>query len=312
MNLNISSETLNKGIDAARDAAKEFLGKLIMPSVEEVGLLIQDKVKMWRLNNQIKMLNKARTICEQNKINIRSISPKLIAPLLEGASLEEDENMQEKWAALLSNLIDSEQNIQNHVFPYMLSQLSSNEVSALDEFFSECGKQREAFSRQLKELLQKKDGRISEINEQKTNLLARINQHQVEIAQLSDDELIGLTTQKQKLDEELDRFVTDEVRFKKGIKAPMRIPSGELKQFEISNLVRLGLIKEVKEFYANAQPVEIPNHTTRGLAFLKPKTQLNITVDLESETQYFITELGEMFIQACKEKKRARYVGEQK
>ena len=36
------------------DLAKEFLQKLIGPSVEELGLLFSDNVKLWRLKNQIR------------------------------------------------------------------------------------------------------------------------------------------------------------------------------------------------------------------------------------------------------------------
>ena len=36
-----------------------------------------------------------------------------------------------EWAILLGNMVDSEQNIENHVFPYILSQISSNEFEAV-------------------------------------------------------------------------------------------------------------------------------------------------------------------------------------
>src|SRR5688572_28538552 len=100
--LDISSTTIEKGIDAAKD----FLGKLIMPAVEETGLLVKDRVTMWRFNNQIKMLNKAKAICDKYEINPKNISLKLVAPLLEYSGMEEDDAMQNKWAILLSNLVD--------------------------------------------------------------------------------------------------------------------------------------------------------------------------------------------------------------
>ena len=111
--LNITSTAIEKGIDVVKD----FVDKLITPPVEEFGLLLKDKVKSWRFSNQVNILLKAKKICEDKNINIKSISLKLLCPLLENASLEENDELQDKWAILLSNLVDSEQNIQNHVLP---------------------------------------------------------------------------------------------------------------------------------------------------------------------------------------------------
>ncbi|WP_310992582.1 hypothetical protein [Aequorivita marina] len=40
---NIKSSTVEKGLELAQD----FLGKLIFPAIEEVGLLVADNVKVW-------------------------------------------------------------------------------------------------------------------------------------------------------------------------------------------------------------------------------------------------------------------------
>lgn len=45
--------------------------------------------------------------------------------------MEEDENLQEKWRNLLINYVDSTKNFSSSVYPYLLSQLSSNEVTFL-------------------------------------------------------------------------------------------------------------------------------------------------------------------------------------
>src|SRR5690349_9940374 len=126
--IDITSSALEKGLDIAKD----FLDKLIIPTVEETGLLLKDKVTMWRFNNQIKMLNKAKAVCEANAIDPKTVSLKVLCPLLDYAGLEEDEVLQDKWALLLSNIVDSEQNIENHVFPYILSQISRNELLSLE------------------------------------------------------------------------------------------------------------------------------------------------------------------------------------
>src|SRR5687768_8495062 len=106
--INITSSAVEKALDGA----KNFLGRLIVPAVEEAGLLLKVQVTLWRFKRQVGMLNKASTICEKNNISPKQISLKLLCPLLEYSGLEEDETLHDKWAILLSNMVDSEQNIE--------------------------------------------------------------------------------------------------------------------------------------------------------------------------------------------------------
>ena len=103
-----------------------------MPTVEETGLLLKDRVMFWRLRNQLRMLQKAEDHCVKNKIDPKRISLKVMFPLLDYSSLEEDDVLLDKWAILLANMVDSEQNIENHVFPYILSQISIKEFQILE------------------------------------------------------------------------------------------------------------------------------------------------------------------------------------
>src|SRR5829696_7046169 len=98
--LNIKSSTIEKGLELA----KEFLGKLISPTIEETGLLISDNIKFLRFKNQVRILLKAKNYVEKNNIPIKEISIKILVPLLDKASLEEDEVLQDKWAKMLVNM----------------------------------------------------------------------------------------------------------------------------------------------------------------------------------------------------------------
>src|SRR5688500_4034060 len=95
--INIKSSTIEKGLELA----KEFLGKLISPIIEEVGLLISDNIKFLRFKNQVKILLKAKDYVEKRNISIKEIPIKILVPLLEKASLEDNEPLQEKWAKML-------------------------------------------------------------------------------------------------------------------------------------------------------------------------------------------------------------------
>lgn len=63
----------------------------------------------------------------------------------------------------------------------------------------------------------------------------------------------------------------------------------------------MGLVKNVKDFYANSQTLEIPHEAEpqRGRYI-----NVDIDIDVESNEDNVMTELGMLFIKACKEKKR--------
>lgn len=67
--IDITSTAVEKGIDTA----KSFLDKLIMPAIEETGLLLKDQVTMWKFKNQVRMLNKAKAHCEKHNISPKTI-----------------------------------------------------------------------------------------------------------------------------------------------------------------------------------------------------------------------------------------------
>lgn len=127
--INIKSSTIEKGLELA----KEFLGKLIGPTIEEIGLLVADNIKYLRFKNQVKILLKAREHVAKRNLNLKELPVKILVPLLEQSSLEENEELQEKWANMLTNMVDSEQNLQNQIFPYLLGQISIEEYSQLKQ-----------------------------------------------------------------------------------------------------------------------------------------------------------------------------------
>lgn len=128
--LNIKSSTLEKGLEVVSGFLKTIIGK----PAEEFGLMLADNVKLWRLNNQIRNLKKVQKICEKAKIKTKQVDLKVLMPYLESVSLEENDELQNLWANLFVNYIDSNKNLATHVYPSILSQLSSDEVKLLKYF----------------------------------------------------------------------------------------------------------------------------------------------------------------------------------
>ena len=129
--INIKSSTIEKGLDLA----KEFIQSVMKPSLDEVGELFADKVKLWRVNNQIRNVEKVKAIIEKEGITTKAINMKVLFPYLDAVGLEEDETLQEMWANLFVNYIDTEKNLTLTVYPEILRQISAIEAKVLDSLF---------------------------------------------------------------------------------------------------------------------------------------------------------------------------------
>lgn len=121
---------------AAVKRAFSFLEVLLIPPCQEVGLLAQDQVRYWRFKNQIRILNKAQDFLQKNDVSPTKVSLKTLVPLLEYGSLEEDQTMQEKWAALLAKAANPKYSYDPIVaYIEILKQLSPLEAKVLDLMF---------------------------------------------------------------------------------------------------------------------------------------------------------------------------------
>lgn len=129
--LDITSTALEKSVELV----KGFIEKLTGSAFEEIGLMWSDNIKMKRFQNQIKILTKAQKIIEESGINTKQISLKTLVPLLEYSSLEEEETLQEKWSNLIVNFADASVKYESSIYPYILNQLSSEEITVLDGMY---------------------------------------------------------------------------------------------------------------------------------------------------------------------------------
>ena len=290
--LDVSSSVVEKGIDIARG----FIDKLVSPPIEELGLLVKDHISYWRFSNQIKILNKAKAICERNNISVKAIPPKLLCPYLDNASLEDDEDLQDKWATLLVNMVDSKQNMQNHVFPYILSQLSKEEFNLLESVLLEKINRISELEKELFDFLTNRSG----VEEKLKLKVIELNQ---KLQELSPNGKYIFSPEAQKIrssirsaEIELNSFEYRESILKRRIAAPQIIPEQNIKEFEMANIIRLGLAKVVYEASAGKQSIDIPGGEPDSY------TSVDFDIEIDTETSTILTELGDLFIDACREK----------
>lgn len=279
MDIDIHSSTFNKFLDLAKD----FIGPLIKPTIEELGLLSKERVAAWRLRNQVKTLVKAKELCEEKGINPGFISVKVLTPLLDNIALEEEDYLQGKWAYLIANLLDTSKNIQNHVLPNILSQMSSNEFQFLEHEYLDQEKRIGVMQKDYAE-------------------------YEIEYLEYEKMATSKISDLDKKLDEDLDREVRDNILNERNslswelsdkrrnldqkeaaLVSPIELKINKVEKVELINLTRLGLVK------VEQRTVSVLSNS--GL-FKFARQSGKIDISSVDERHYF-SELGIYLVEVC-------------
>jgi hypothetical protein len=118
------------GVEAALKPFADMLEKIAGPAAEEFGLTLKDHVRVFRLKRQIRLFKRVEEMLAEAKMEAGRVPFKLLLPMVENASIEENNELQDRWAAMLAN---SAVNRDVHPsFPEILKQLSEKEVAYLD------------------------------------------------------------------------------------------------------------------------------------------------------------------------------------
>src|SRR6266576_1569244 len=92
-------------------AAIPFTGivkRVLGPAADELAEMWRDQVRLYRYERQLKCVEKAERMAKDAGFTPQAVPPKILFPLLEGASFEEDETLHTMWAALLANAASPE------------------------------------------------------------------------------------------------------------------------------------------------------------------------------------------------------------
>ena len=135
-------ETAKTVVDKTLSGVECFLSTVCLPALEELGMMLQDNVRTWRLKNILNVLKKAegRLMFQDNKIQLKA-NPKVALSIIDNASLIEDDILQDWWAGLFaSSCTEDGRDDQNLIFANLLSGLTSFEVKLLSYCCANCKK----------------------------------------------------------------------------------------------------------------------------------------------------------------------------
>lgn len=127
-------EALNTTVKKSFEGVEGFLKLVCAPALEEIGLLLKDEVRHWRLNNIMRILEKAKgkLAFSEDKLEIKA-HPRVALSIIENGSLIDDEELQELWAGLFASSCTKDgQDDENLIFVDLLKQLTIIEAKILD------------------------------------------------------------------------------------------------------------------------------------------------------------------------------------
>lgn len=125
------------GLELTRSAisgVSSFLSCVFKPGLEEIGYMARDEVRMWRLNNILRMLEKAKgKMCYDGQELNLTANARVGISIMENCSDVEQEELQDMWAGLfVSSCTSDGRDDSNMNFVDLLRRMSSVEAKILD------------------------------------------------------------------------------------------------------------------------------------------------------------------------------------
>lgn len=127
------ANAIDQTVQKSLEGIEGFLQLVCKPALGEIGLLLQDQVRYWRLNNVIKMLEKAKGKLkfEDGELRLKS-HPRVGLAIIENSSFIDNEELQEMWAGLFaSSCTESGNDDENLIFIDLLKQLTTAQAQIL-------------------------------------------------------------------------------------------------------------------------------------------------------------------------------------
>jgi hypothetical protein len=128
---------------AAISAAVPFTAivkRMLGPAADELAEMLRDQVRLYRYERQIKCLEKAEQMARDAGFTPQAVPAKILFPLLEGASFEDNEDLHTMWAALLANAASTRNADKvRPSFIALLRQMAPDEAVMLNWMVREAG-----------------------------------------------------------------------------------------------------------------------------------------------------------------------------
>jgi len=132
------AKTTGKVVDAGREFGG-FISRYISGSMKQAMGIFEDKLSYLRWENQVSLIKKAEAHLQKLGLTepSRSLPLKIAIPLFQAASLEDDDSLQDLWAALLANGANASSGIElRRTYIDLLSSFTSLDAAIMKAIYS--------------------------------------------------------------------------------------------------------------------------------------------------------------------------------
>jgi hypothetical protein len=137
MSDDLSTEVAKQALEPLGDLLRKIAG----PLADEIGASLGVWARHYRFRLGLRMLQKTERMLKEAGITPQAVSPRLFLPILDRASIEDDEDLHSRWAALLANAGASPNSVHPS-FIEILRQLTPDDAHLLDKLYDSCASKR--------------------------------------------------------------------------------------------------------------------------------------------------------------------------
>jgi hypothetical protein len=113
----------------------DVIKRIAGPLADEIGESLALLARPYRIALSVKMFQKTQRMLKESGLPAQPVPPRLFLPMLEAASIENDEDLHTKWSALLANAASSPDKVHPS-FIEILKQLTPDDARLLDKLYT--------------------------------------------------------------------------------------------------------------------------------------------------------------------------------
>jgi hypothetical protein len=127
----VLSTAVEGAIKGALAPVHEIVRDLAGPSASEIGATWSMQFRFWKIKRAARLAAKLQERLAPIGINRRPVALKLLMGTIENGAIEENDDLQDLWAALLASAADSREPVVHPSFPDILRQLTARDAQLL-------------------------------------------------------------------------------------------------------------------------------------------------------------------------------------
>jgi hypothetical protein len=132
-------EALKLTIEKGFEGASALLSRMCLPAAEELGLMLKDRVRYWRLKNIINIVNRVpgKIGVDNNTLQL-TVHPRIMNEVMENGSWCDDESLQDMWAGLLASSWNANGDDANILFTQKLKNITTIQAKVVKIICEQC------------------------------------------------------------------------------------------------------------------------------------------------------------------------------